>query len=321
MTATHEEEAVFSGLGREPGSAGYAIVNLVRTLSSNHQELLQAISGHNENVERVQRELAGKADQSAVDDINRRLKAAASALSGAVVAHDTAAQVVNNGTATAATVATAQGVTRAASQTVADCDARIDALADRVDNLELWRRETVDPALRQLRQDMDAIGRPAPQVPLIQQPPAPEPAVEAHVAPQPVHPPTQVQPVVGRHEREEVRIRFIDQTVDIRHWSGTQWMLAFLIAFIVGVVLGKVLADWSGNAIGWWNWLGFVVATIVGFCLGGVIGAVIDNLRSRDEAEHTDHRGRHEDDHDHHDYHNHDDDHGHRDYETVVRAR
>jgi hypothetical protein len=329
---TRREEAILSVAGREPGTLGRGIVDLYAELTENHRELSESIGQNNENNERVERDLAGKANQSDVDNIYRVLRATAQALGGAVAAHDTAAQAVNNGTATAATVETARSATRAASQSVADCDRRIDALEDRMEDLELWRRETVDPALTRFNDFIENAERRTPQVPLIQQPPVREATVEERVEPQPVvHPPTQVQPTVERRlaerEVEEVHVHFVDRTIDIRHWSGLQWLLAFALAFIVGVVLGKVLADWSGNAIGWWNWLGFVVATVVGFCLGGLIGAAIDNARNRREAEHTERRARHTDDRDHHDHGRHDDHYDdHRRHGTVymdedVRAR
>lgn len=295
MEYNAQQEAVLSTLGREDGTAGKAIVDLIATLSNTHQELLTAFNEHEKNVTNLTSTLANKADKSEVADINRRLHLAAQALGGAVTAHDVAAQAINSGSASAQTVNDAGTATESAATTVAECSERITALTARVKSLEDWRTN-ITPDLDWVRLQRRQQEHDAPQVPLFKQPPAPEPVVEEHAAPQPAHPPTRMQPTVEQHlaEREVVRTHFIDRTVDIRHWSGVQWACALLLGVIFLLWLGPIFSEWArsemqGHA---WDWvtnvmrfLGWIIAAAIGFCLGGVVGTLIDNaVNSRTSA-------------------------------------
>lgn len=277
---------VLNNLGDKEGNAGKAVVDFVEetvreTLRSNHEELVALVNKHNET---FAKSLGLKADKADIDKLNARLKAAADALSGASAAHDTAARAANAESVQAEERAeAAQAATADAGAAVSDAKLTLESLEKRVKNLEDWRTE-ITPDLDWARRQRRLEEHDAARVPLISQPPA----AEEHVAPQPVHPPTQVQPTVERRlaEREVVRTHFLDRTVNVRHWSGMQWACALVLAVVFMFWLGPIFSEWARTELQGqvWDWvtdvmrfLGWVIAALIGFCLGGVIGTLLDN--------------------------------------------
>ena len=126
-------------LGDGDRSAGRAIVNFVEeALATNREELGRLAGEHNERVAAFEHRMADFASagdlehvQGDVNDINRRLAAAAAALGGAVTAHN---QAVENTTPT--NVEAAQVASTEADVVGADIDARIEGLETQVSRLE-----------------------------------------------------------------------------------------------------------------------------------------------------------------------------------------
>lgn len=270
-------------LGDKENSAGSAVVDFVSERLEGVVDKIDAlITEYNETNKQA---LALKADKADIDEMNGRLAAAAAALTGAVTARDTAKQSVRVNPASAkGSVDQAEAVTDQAAKAVSNATLTLESLNERVENLEDWRTNTVNPTLAQHRRWIEELQQNAGLTPSGDQPAT----AEEHVVSQSVHPPTQVQPTVERRleEREVVRTHFMDRTVDIRHWSGMQWACALILAIVFMFWLGPIFSEWARSVLQGhaWDWvtnvmrfLGWIIALAIGFCLGGVIGTLLDN--------------------------------------------
>lgn len=318
MTESTTRQQVLNLLGGEEGSAGKAIVDFVEEtvnekLKRNHNDIAALITEFNEVNKKA---LDTKADKADTDEVSRRLRAAADALSGASTAHNTAARAANADSALAEERAQqAQAATNEAGTAVSEAKLTLESLHERLENVEKWRTHH-QPDLDWARRQRLTEEHEASRVPLIDHPADVHHDEHAHVED---HPPTQVQPTVEQHlatrdrEREIVHTHFIDRTVDIRHWSGVQWACALLLGVVFLLWLGPVFSEWArsvmqGHA---WDWvtdvmrfLGWVIAAAIGFCLGGVVGTLVDNALNRtnhaDREEVHEHSAQHVAHDDHH---------------------
>lgn len=298
--SSNNRQQVLNLLGDKEGSAGKAIVDFVEetvqeTLRNNHEELVALIK---ENNKTVQEALALKADKTDIDEINRRLHAAADALRGASTAHDTAARAANADSAHAEERAQeAQAATNEAGAAVSEAKLSLESLHERLENVERWRTHH-QPDIDWARQQRLAEEHEASRVPLINQPPVHDEHEHDHRYVD-EHPHTQAMPVVGpHHHRHEEVVHARRHYYNPAHWNWIQWVLALALGLALTATLGIWLRDLTSPVLHEWSWLWLLVTFLIGFFGGGLLGSIWDT-REQEYDEQTVVRREHEhDDHD-----------------------